>query len=177
VAGPVTGPAAAPVAVPTSIEGIEQYLRVLWTKLLGTGELDGNANFFDLGGHSLLATQMVSAIRQDLFPGMAMVSVFEAPTIRGLARTLHAEMQAEMHAEIQAAREPGSTAAATASSMSDETSDRSAPIMPTIAGSGENAAPDQQDADLIDRIAGMSDSEVMAELAKFRGEHERGDES
>jgi hypothetical protein len=49
--------------------------------------------------------------------------------------------------------------------------------MPTIAGSGENAAPDQQDADLIDRIAGMSDSEVMAELAKFRGEHERGDES
>jgi amino acid adenylation domain-containing protein len=42
-------------------------------------------NFFDLGGHSLLATQVISRVR-DIFEVEAGVrSIFEAPTVEGLA--------------------------------------------------------------------------------------------
>jgi acyl carrier protein len=42
-------------------------------------------NFFDLGGHSLLATQVISRIRSRFRVEIAMRSVFEQPTIEGLA--------------------------------------------------------------------------------------------
>jgi len=49
-------------------------------------------NFFDLGGHSMLATQVVSRIRNVFHVDISLRSLFEKPTIEGIAQSI-AEIQ------------------------------------------------------------------------------------
>ncbi len=64
---------------------VEEVLLGIWQDLLRQEKIGREDNFFERGGHSLLATQVVSRIRQSLGVEVSILSLFEAPTIAGLA--------------------------------------------------------------------------------------------
>lgn len=64
---------------------IDQLLG-LWSEVLGVELVGPDANFFDLGGDSLLATQVVSRLRVRFGVELPISALFEAPTVRGMAR-------------------------------------------------------------------------------------------
>ena len=74
----------------------ERLLAELWGRLLGRAEpLSVDANFFALGGHSLLATQVLSQVRAAFGVELTLRTLFEAPTIAQLARSIeHAGREA-----------------------------------------------------------------------------------
>jgi amino acid adenylation domain-containing protein len=70
---------------------MEELLAGIFCQVLGLPGVGIHDNFFALGGHSLLATQVVSRVRRDLGIDLEIRSLFEEPTIEGLARRLEAE--------------------------------------------------------------------------------------
>jgi pristinamycin I synthase-3/4 len=69
-------------------DGIETILTEIWSGVLGIDQIGINDNFFSLGGHSLLATQMISRVREQLNVDLALVEIFNHPTISGLAAVI-----------------------------------------------------------------------------------------
>ena len=72
-----------PAAPRTSFE---ELLAGIWRQCLGDVQIGIHDNFFDLGGHSLVATQLMSRVRSELQVEMPLRSLFEYPTIAGLAQ-------------------------------------------------------------------------------------------
>jgi acyl transferase domain-containing protein/acyl carrier protein len=66
----------------------ERRLAELWQESLGVARVGVNDNFFDLGGNSLLGLQLVRRVAQEYERNVPAVALFEAPTIRALARYL-----------------------------------------------------------------------------------------
>jgi acyl carrier protein len=67
---------------------VEEELAQIWSKVLSVEQVGIHDNFFDLGGHSLLATQVISRVRQAFHVDLPLRSLFEAPTVSGLAAML-----------------------------------------------------------------------------------------
>jgi amino acid adenylation domain-containing protein len=63
----------------------EQKLADIWRKLLRVDVIGVRESFFDRGGHSLSAMQLVSRIRQHFDVELPLLSIFETPTIEGIA--------------------------------------------------------------------------------------------
>jgi amino acid adenylation domain-containing protein len=64
---------------------VEQKLAEIWRELLVVEQVGIDQNFFELGGHSLLVLQMIDRIRRTFELELPVRSVFDEPTIAGLA--------------------------------------------------------------------------------------------
>jgi acyl carrier protein len=69
---------------------VEESLAAIWAELLRRERIGRNENFFDIGGHSLLATQVVSRLRRTFEVDLPLRTLFETPTVAGLARAIEA---------------------------------------------------------------------------------------
>lgn len=83
---------------------LEQAIAALWAEVLGVDRVGRDDNFFELGGHSLLATQMISRLREMCQVELPLKTLFERPTVAGVAEAIVLE---------QFAREPGEVVART----------------------------------------------------------------
>ncbi|HEV7398617.1 MAG TPA: amino acid adenylation domain-containing protein [Pyrinomonadaceae bacterium] len=78
-----------PASTPT-----EEILADIWSEVLDVARVNLNDNFFELGGHSLLATQVITRARETFGQELTLRSLFETPTLAGLARTIELAQRA-----------------------------------------------------------------------------------
>ena len=67
---------------------VEEILANIWAEVLKLDKVGIHDNFFHLGGHSLLAIKLIARIRDTFQLDLPLRSLFEAPTIDGLAPKL-----------------------------------------------------------------------------------------
>ncbi|MBW4447044.1 MAG: amino acid adenylation domain-containing protein [Spirirestis rafaelensis WJT71-NPBG6] len=67
---------------------IEKTIAQLWQQVLHLDKVGIHDNFFDLGGHSLLMLQVNNKLRAILDKDIAVVTMFQNPTIKSLAQYL-----------------------------------------------------------------------------------------
>ncbi|MGV2831536.1 amino acid adenylation domain-containing protein, partial [Myxosarcina sp. GI1(2024)] len=74
---------------------IENLLAGIWAEILNLEKVGINHNFFELGGHSLIATRVISQIRQVFETELPLRSLFERPTIAGLAQEIEQAIKSD----------------------------------------------------------------------------------
>lgn len=67
---------------------LEIQLTAIWKKILGLKKIGVKDNFFEIGGHSLLAAKLFAQIEKTLGKNLPLATLFQAPTIEGLAAIL-----------------------------------------------------------------------------------------
>lgn len=65
---------------------LEAAIVRLWGEVLGGDEVGVEDDFFELGGNSLVAVQLIALMRKQLGVRLPMRSLFEEPTVAGVAR-------------------------------------------------------------------------------------------
>jgi len=79
---------------------VEQGLVEIWRQVLQLDNIGVQDNFFDLGGHSLLATQVISRVRSTFRVQLPLRSLFDAPTVAGLADQIASMPQSSEDEEV-----------------------------------------------------------------------------
>ncbi|HEU0078865.1 MAG TPA: condensation domain-containing protein, partial [Longimicrobiaceae bacterium] len=69
---------------------LEERMAELWQDLLGFERIGAHDDFFSLGGHSLMATQLVMRVQGEFRADVSLDTVFEVPTVAGMAQRVAA---------------------------------------------------------------------------------------
>lgn len=77
----------------SALDPVERRLASLWERILGVDGIGPDDDFFELGGHSLLAVEMFDAIERTFGSRLPLATVFETPTLAGLAAVLGEEQR------------------------------------------------------------------------------------
>ncbi len=109
---------------------LEALLASLWVTLLELDRVGVQDRFFELGGTSLLAVQFIKRLSAVLGHDIALVALFDAPTIAEIAQVLVADYPAAVRSrfDLEAQRTTGARARAAGPGRHDGTSERSAEI-------------------------------------------------
>ena len=86
---------------------VERKLVGIWQHVLGLKHVGLHEGFFDIGGHSLRAAQLVSQVRRELGIEISLRSVFERPTIAGMAEIVRQQPAASPAPTITRASREG----------------------------------------------------------------------
>lgn len=83
------------VQPPTALtwSATEEIVASVWCDLLGLAAV-GEQSFFELGGHSLTAVQAQNRLRELTGVALPLVSLFESPTVAGIAACIDAQNRA-----------------------------------------------------------------------------------
>ncbi|MFC1681975.1 amino acid adenylation domain-containing protein, partial [Pseudomonadota bacterium] len=76
---------------------VEKALAFIWSDLLKVDQIGIDDDFFELGGHSIQAMQVVSRVRDTLGVELALRSLFDVPTVIGLAEVVEAARESGTH--------------------------------------------------------------------------------
>ncbi|MPY36478.1 hypothetical protein FNH09_36220, partial [Streptomyces adustus] len=74
----------------------EELVAELWADVLGIPLIGRHDSFFDLGGHSLGATRVMARLRHSLGLELPLHTLFDHPTVAGLAGAVEAALLAEL---------------------------------------------------------------------------------
>ncbi|HZD37289.1 MAG TPA: phosphopantetheine-binding protein, partial [Actinomycetes bacterium] len=64
---------------------LEATLARIWGEVLGVERVGADDDFFELGGNSLVAVQLIGQVRKATGVRLPMRTLFEAPTVAGMA--------------------------------------------------------------------------------------------
>ena len=70
----------------------ETAIARIWSELLGLASVGVNDDFFELGGHSLIALRMFARLKEQFGLDLGLASLFETPTVAGLAAVIRGEV-------------------------------------------------------------------------------------
>jgi amino acid adenylation domain-containing protein len=73
---------------------VEEMLAGIWMEVLGLEKVGKTDNFFLLGGHSLIAIRVIARLRNIFKVELPVRSMFESPTLAGLAERIEAAVAA-----------------------------------------------------------------------------------
>ncbi|HYV13029.1 MAG TPA: amino acid adenylation domain-containing protein [Pyrinomonadaceae bacterium] len=77
----------------SDLNPVEEVVAGIWRVTLKVADVGPDDNFFELGGHSLLATQVISRVREYFRVELPLRSLFETPTVAGLAAQVETAMR------------------------------------------------------------------------------------
>jgi acyl carrier protein len=81
---------------------LEGSIAEVWQRVLHVENLGIDDNFFDLGGTSLTGLQAVRELNRRLGVELSPMAIFEAPTVRILARSLQSPLSSSATARVGA---------------------------------------------------------------------------
>ncbi|MBD0257059.1 MAG: amino acid adenylation domain-containing protein, partial [Cytophagales bacterium] len=92
--------------VDQTLSGVALRLHAIWRKVLGVERIRVNDDFFTVGGNSISAIRVIAAIYKEMGTKIPLSAIFEAPTIRLLARKVEAVQEAQFTQVPKAGAKP-----------------------------------------------------------------------